>query len=121
MNDLKDNLIAGEWKRAESYTPNINPSNLADVIAEYAQGGASDVDAAVAAATAAFPAWASGSIQTRSDALDKIGTEILARRGRVRSSSSSPASACVWRVSCCLRCARASPWRSRASRSAWWD
>jgi acyl-CoA reductase-like NAD-dependent aldehyde dehydrogenase len=80
MNDLKDNLIAGEWKRATSYTPNINPSNLADVIAEYAQGGAGDVDAAVAAATAAFPAWATGSVQARSDALDKIGTEILARR-----------------------------------------
>ena len=80
MNDLKDNLIAGEWKKATSYSPNINPSNLADVIGEYAQGDAGDVDAAVAAATAAFPAWATGSIQARSDALDKIGTEILARR-----------------------------------------
>ena len=80
MNDLKDNLIAGEWKKGTSYSPNINPSNLADVVAEYAQGDAGDVDAAVAAATAAFPAWATGSIQARSDALDKIGTEILARR-----------------------------------------
>ena len=75
-----DNLIAGEWKRGTSYSPNLNPSNLADTIADYAQGDAADVDAAVAAATAAFPAWATGSIQARSDALDRIATEILALR-----------------------------------------
>lgn len=75
-----DNLIGGEWKKGTSYSPNLNPSNLGDTIAEYTQGDASHVDAAVAAATAAFPAWATGSIQARSDALDKIGTEILARR-----------------------------------------
>jgi acyl-CoA reductase-like NAD-dependent aldehyde dehydrogenase len=34
----------------------------------------------VQAAQAAFPAWSTGNIQARSDALDKIGTEILARR-----------------------------------------
>ena len=75
-----DNLIGGEWTKGGSYSPNLNPSNLGDTIAEYAQGDASHVEAAVAAATAAFPAWATGSIQARSDALDKIGTEILARR-----------------------------------------
>ena len=75
-----DNLIAGEWRAGASYTPNLNPSNLADVLGHYTQGDAADVDAAVSAATAAFPAWATGSIQARSDALDKIATEILARR-----------------------------------------
>jgi acyl-CoA reductase-like NAD-dependent aldehyde dehydrogenase len=34
----------------------------------------------VQAAQAAFPAWSTSGIQARSDALDKIGTEILARR-----------------------------------------
>ncbi|MGH8789381.1 MAG: aldehyde dehydrogenase family protein [Cupriavidus necator] len=80
MTQQHDNLIAGEWKKGTSYSPNLNLSNLSDTIAEYAQGDASHVDAAVAAATAAFPAWSTGSIQARSDALDKIGTEILARR-----------------------------------------
>lgn len=75
-----DNLIGGEWVQGARYAPNINPSNLADVIGEYAQGDAAQVEAAVSAATAAFPAWATGSIQARSDALDKIGTEILARK-----------------------------------------
>ncbi len=75
-----DNLIGGEWVRGTRYAPNLNPSNLADTIGEYAQGDAAQVQAAVSAATAAFPAWATGSIQARSDALDKIGTEILARK-----------------------------------------
>ncbi|HSV60844.1 MAG TPA: aldehyde dehydrogenase family protein, partial [Variovorax sp.] len=74
-----DNLINGEWRAGDSYSPNTNPSNLSDVLGQYAQGDAAQVDAAVAAATAAFPAWATGSIQARSDALDKIGNEILAR------------------------------------------
>lgn len=75
-----DNFIGGAWTPGLAYAPNLNPSNLADVVGEYAQGDASQVDAAVAAATAAFPAWATGGVQARSDALDKIGTEILARR-----------------------------------------
>ncbi|MDM0110504.1 aldehyde dehydrogenase family protein, partial [Variovorax sp. J22R24] len=75
-----DNLIGGEWVKGRAYSRNLNPSNLGDTIAEYTQGDATHVEAAVAAATAAFPAWATGSIQARSDALDKIGNEILARK-----------------------------------------
>ena len=75
-----DNLIAGEWKKGASYSPNVNPSNLGDTIAQYTQGDASHVEAAVAAASAAFAAWSTGGVQARSDALDKIGTEILARK-----------------------------------------
>jgi acyl-CoA reductase-like NAD-dependent aldehyde dehydrogenase len=75
-----DNLINGEWRAGASYSPNINPSNLQDVLGQYAQGDAAQVDEAVAAANAAFPAWSTGSVQARSDALDKIGNEILARK-----------------------------------------
>jgi aldehyde dehydrogenase (NAD+) len=35
---------------------------------------------AIAAARAAFPAWASFNVQARSDMLDKIGNEIIARK-----------------------------------------
>ena len=80
MQQQHDNFIGGQWVKGHSYSPNINPSNLGDTIAEYAQGDAAQVDAAVAAATAAFPAWATGCVQARSDALDKIGNEILARK-----------------------------------------
>ena len=75
-----NNFINGEWVAGASYTPNINPSNLSDVIGEYAQADVAQVETAVAAAKAAFPAWSTGGVQARSDALDKIGNEILARR-----------------------------------------
>jgi aldehyde dehydrogenase (NAD+) len=75
-----DNLINGQWVAGNSYSPNVNPSNLSEVIGEYTQGDAAHVDAAVAAARAAFPAWSTGGIQARADALDKIGNEILARK-----------------------------------------
>jgi len=74
------NLIAGQWVAAERFGLNRNPSNPDDVIGEYAQADVEQLNAAVAAAQAAFPAWSTGSVQARSDALDKIGTEILARR-----------------------------------------
>jgi aldehyde dehydrogenase (NAD+) len=38
------------------------------------------VQAAIAAAKAAFPAWATGSIQERANILDRAGAEILARK-----------------------------------------
>ncbi len=75
-----NNLINGQWTAGKSYSSNINPSDLSDIVGEYAQGDASDVNAAVAAATAAFPAWSVSGIQARHDALDKIGNEILARK-----------------------------------------
>ncbi len=51
------NFIAGETIDASAVIPNINPSNTNDVIGEFASGTKADVDAAVAAAKAAFPAW----------------------------------------------------------------
>ena len=75
-----NSLIAGRWVDAERYTPNQNPSDLADIIGESARADASQVAEAVAAARSAFPGWQALSIQARSDALDRIGTEILARR-----------------------------------------
>jgi acyl-CoA reductase-like NAD-dependent aldehyde dehydrogenase len=80
MTQKYDNLINGQWVAGTAYTPNINPSNLADVIGDYTQASAAQLDAAVQAARAAFPSWSTSGIQARADALDKIGTEILARR-----------------------------------------
>src|SRR5438270_7908630 len=75
-----DNYIAGEWLAGSSVTANRNPSNLADIIGEYAQADAEQANAAIAAAARAFPTWATGSIQERANALDRIGAEILARK-----------------------------------------
>ena len=75
-----NNYINGEWVAGNGQSPNYNPSNLADVIGHYTQGDAAQVAAAVAAAQAAFPAWSTRGIQARSDALGKIGSELLARK-----------------------------------------
>ena len=74
------NLIGGEWTEGASTKPNRNPSDVTDVIGEYAQADAAQTLAAIAAARQAFPAWSTGSIQQRFDILDKAGTEILARK-----------------------------------------
>lgn len=77
---MKPNYINGEFVEGVSSRPNINPSNTFDVIADYAQANAEQTSMAIAAASSAFPAWALGSLQVRSDILDRIGTEILARK-----------------------------------------
>ena len=74
------NYIAGKWLAGSTAAPNTNPSNLADVVGHYALGDSAAVAAAVAAAQAAFTAWSTSGIQARFDALDRIGSEILARR-----------------------------------------
>jgi acyl-CoA reductase-like NAD-dependent aldehyde dehydrogenase len=77
---LHDNFINGEWAKAAERAPNINPSNIADVVGEFARADAAQTRAAIAAARAAFPAWSRGPVQARADMLDKIGNEILARK-----------------------------------------
>ncbi|MDB5807133.1 MAG: aldehyde dehydrogenase family protein [Betaproteobacteria bacterium] len=77
---MHQNYINGEWTGAGAASRNINPSNLGDLVGEYVQADAAQVDSAIAAARAAFPAWSTGSIQARSDALDKIANEIIARK-----------------------------------------
>ncbi|KQO30297.1 aldehyde dehydrogenase [Acidovorax sp. Leaf84] len=75
-----DNFIHGERSPAAAYAANTNPSDLADVIGEYAQGDTGDVNAAVFAAKTAFPAWSTSGVQARHDALEKIAAEIHARK-----------------------------------------
>ncbi|MCB5177412.1 aldehyde dehydrogenase family protein [Microvirga lenta] len=77
---LHRNYIGGEWLEGASVNVNINPSNLDDVVGEYASADAAQTEQAIEAAHAAFPAWAMSSPEVRSDALDRIGTELLARK-----------------------------------------
>jgi alpha-ketoglutaric semialdehyde dehydrogenase len=77
---VHQNYINGAWAEAGEPASNINPSNVADIVGEYARADEPQVRAAIAAARAAFPAWARGSIQARADMLDRIGNEILARK-----------------------------------------
>jgi len=74
------NLIDGRAADAADHIPDINPSNLGDVVGELAVATDADVEAAVAAARRAFPSWSQTNPQQRFDILDKAGTEILARK-----------------------------------------
>jgi alpha-ketoglutaric semialdehyde dehydrogenase len=74
------NYIGGEWVPGTKWTPNRNPSDLNDVIGEYALADADQTKAAIDAAVQAFPAWSTGSIQERANILDKAGSDILARK-----------------------------------------
>lgn len=76
---IYQNLIDGEWVGSEA-SKNINPSDINDVVGMYAQGGAEDAKAAIAAAKAAFPAWSRSGILERHAILRKTSDEILARK-----------------------------------------
>ncbi|MBO1112275.1 aldehyde dehydrogenase family protein [Bordetella petrii] len=74
------NYINGAWVDGVDTRNNINPSNLADIVGEYAQADAAQTAQAIAAARAAAYDWARTTGQRRADILDAVGTEILARK-----------------------------------------
>src|SRR5262245_17797721 len=73
------NLINGEWVTGTDVNRNVNPSNLGEVVGEYARADAAQAHAAIASARAAFPGWSRGSRQERADLLDRVGDEIFRR------------------------------------------
>src|ERR1700683_2598861 len=80
MSEIHKNYIGGEWVAGDASTRDVNPSNTNDVVGEYSYANASQTDAAVEAAKAAFPAWSRTTPQERHDILLRISQEILARR-----------------------------------------
>ncbi|MGJ4859541.1 aldehyde dehydrogenase family protein [Labrys sp. La1] len=76
---LHQNMIAGEWVGSAA-VKNINPSDIDDVIGEYAQASTEDTRAAIEAAKAAFPTWSRSGILERHAILRKSADEILARK-----------------------------------------
>jgi 5-carboxymethyl-2-hydroxymuconic-semialdehyde dehydrogenase len=65
-------LIQGAPVRSAEYFETVNPATQ-EVLAEVARGGEPEVDAAVAAAAAAFPAWAARPAAARAALLRKLG------------------------------------------------
>ena len=80
MESAQQNFIGGTWVPAGATAPNVNPSNLNDVIANYARAQPAEAEAAITAAKAAFPAYSRSTPQERYEALKKISDEILARK-----------------------------------------
>ncbi|MGB3279042.1 MAG: aldehyde dehydrogenase family protein, partial [Pseudorhodobacter sp.] len=77
------NLIGGTWEATTDSTANINPSDTSDILGHAAKADIADLDRAIAAAHAAAPVWAASTPQQRFDALDFIGTELLARKAEL--------------------------------------
>jgi aldehyde dehydrogenase (NAD+) len=74
------NLIDGRPVESSDRNTDINPSDLSDVVGEFARGTLADVEHAIAAARQAFVKWSRTGPQERFDVLDRAGTEILARK-----------------------------------------
>jgi 5-carboxymethyl-2-hydroxymuconic-semialdehyde dehydrogenase len=72
-----DHLIDGRPVPSRTYFETFNPATQ-EVLAEVAAGGAAEVDAAVAAAKAAFPAWAARPAGERAALLRTLGDLITA-------------------------------------------
>jgi aldehyde dehydrogenase (NAD+) len=79
MTETLSHLIGGKHSGAAKLD-SLNPSNTDDIVARFPDGGAEEVNDAVAAARGAFAGWSNGSPEVRADLLDKIGTMILERR-----------------------------------------
>jgi aldehyde dehydrogenase (NAD+) len=74
------NLIAGDWVAGDDLVENVNPSDLDEVVGLYARADAAQTTAAIAAARAAFPAWAGTGLERRQEILDGVGSELIARK-----------------------------------------
>jgi acyl-CoA reductase-like NAD-dependent aldehyde dehydrogenase len=74
------NYIDGRPFDSADRITDINPSNLGDVVGEFASATTAELDQAIAAARTAFTKWSRTTPQERFDILDRAGTEILARR-----------------------------------------
>ncbi|MGB7271166.1 MAG: aldehyde dehydrogenase family protein, partial [Albidovulum sp.] len=72
-------FIAGRWQDGESTVENRSPSDVTDLIGDFAQASTAQLDEALAAARAAQPLWWAAGIQKRHDVLMAIGTELMAR------------------------------------------
>jgi aldehyde dehydrogenase (NAD+) len=76
-------FINGEWRETNSAKQNINPSDVSDVVGEYAQAELGNVEEAVGAARQAFVGWSQSTPQQRFDVLDFLGSELLQRKNEL--------------------------------------
>jgi aldehyde dehydrogenase (NAD+) len=72
-------LIDGGWRDAERWEPNRNPSDLADVIGNFAWASVAQTEEALSAARQALASWSRSNPQLRSDILRKAAALILDR------------------------------------------
>jgi aldehyde dehydrogenase (NAD+) len=72
--------INGRWESGVTLGVSVNPSDLDDVVAEFARADATQTESAIRAAADARDAWGQSTPQRRFDVLDAVGSELLARK-----------------------------------------
>jgi alpha-ketoglutaric semialdehyde dehydrogenase len=80
---LHKNFINGEWVDGFETRPNINPSDITDIVGDYAQADKKQAETAIVAAQAASAGWANTTPQQRADILEATGIELLARKDEI--------------------------------------
>ncbi|WP_332659138.1 aldehyde dehydrogenase family protein [Brevundimonas sp.] len=85
---MTDTLELSHWIDGEKVTTerpgeSHNPSDTRDIVARTPDGGEAEVDAAVAAAKAAFTGWSEASPEVRADVLDRASNILFERREQV--------------------------------------
>ena len=80
MDQRFSSYIAGQWVAGDGDHADENPADLEAPVGHYGVLDASQVAQAVDAAADALPAWSLTTPQQRADALDAVGSEILARK-----------------------------------------
>ena len=97
MQDYLQFYINGEWvDPVEPRTLDIENPATEEPFARISIGSSADVDRAVAAAKAAFPAFSQTSVEYRADLLDKITAGYQARLGDIASGISNQMGAPMW-------------------------
>ncbi len=76
---MQANLIGGEWVEGATTVIDRSPSDLSDVVGEFAVADDAQVDDAVAASADAAPGWAAATPLERSTVLETAGLELAAR------------------------------------------
>jgi aldehyde dehydrogenase (NAD+) len=76
----KTNVIGGVALSGNEAVANRNPSDVSDVVDEYALADATQAEAAIEAAADAAASWSRTTGQQRFDILDRAGDEVLRRK-----------------------------------------
>jgi acyl-CoA reductase-like NAD-dependent aldehyde dehydrogenase len=97
MQTFDKHYIGGQWVApTSSETIDVFDSTNEEVMARVPAGTAADVDAAVAAARAAFPAWSSAPVEERAKYLTRIGDALGARMDELATTISRETGMAKW-------------------------
>jgi len=77
------NFIDGRWRDAELSLTTHNPSDLDEMVGQYAPAGLAEAEEALAAARRAQPGWRAFNMQARADILRRVGDALYARADEI--------------------------------------